>query len=103
MNSSGQKTGFSIAVMICVIIVAGVAVDWWDARQSHLAPKPAVVVVSEDATVKRLVDENERLKTDNALLNMQNDSLRKQLDELNQKPVEPVKGEVVKGDKPVGD
>lgn len=87
-------------MMICVIIVAGIAVDWWDARQSHMASKPALEVVSGDATVKRLVDENERLKTDIALLNMQNDSLRKQIDELNQKPVEPPKVEVVKGDKP---
>ena len=103
MNSSGQKTGFSIAVMIGVIIMAGIAVDWWDARQSHLTPKPAFETVADDAAVKRLVEENERLKTDNALLNMQNDALRKQIEEFGRKPAAVPKQEVVQGDKPVGD
>ena len=102
MKSSGQKAGFSIAVMIGVIIAAGIGVDWWDAHQSRLLPMPPDAVATEDVSMKRLVDENERLKTDNALLNMQNDSLRKQIEELNQKPAESPKMDVVKGDKPDG-
>ena len=103
MKSSGEKTGFSIAVMIGVIIAAGIGVDWWDAHQSRSLPAPPEAVATEDVAMKRLVDENERLKTDNALLNMQNDSLRKQIEELNQKPAEPPKLDVVKGDRPDGD
>ena len=104
MNSSGQKTGFSIAVMIGVIIIAGVAVDLWDARQSHLVPKSPAEAVHDD-TVKRLMDEVATLKTDISLLRMQNDellrkqndSLRNQIEELNQKLVDPAKLDVVKG------
>jgi hypothetical protein len=103
MNSSGQKTGFSIAVMIAVIIAAGIAVDLWDARQSHLAPKPVLETATDDPAVKRLVEENERLKTDNALLNMQNDALRKQIEEFSRKPAASPKSEIVQGDKTVGD
>ena len=100
MQSSGQKAGFSIAMMIGVIIAAGIGVDWWDANHAHPLPKPGEVLQADDEAMRRLVDENERLKTDNALLNMQNDALRKQIDEMNQKPpdvtkipVEPVIGE----------
>ena len=100
MKSSGQKAGFSIAMMIGVIIAAGIGVDWWDANHARPLPKPGEVLQADDEVVKRLVDENERLKTDNALLNMQNDVLRKQIEEINRKlpdvtkiPVEPVIGE----------
>ena len=103
MKSSGQKAGFSIALMIGVIIAAGIAVDMWDAHQSRLISKPLEGLVTEDAALKGLVEEVERLKTVNVLLNMQNDALRKQIEELNQKPVESGKPHVVKGDKPVGD
>ena len=103
MKSSSQKSGFSIAVMIGVIITAGVGVDWWDAHQSRKLGKPVETVQTDDAGMKRLTEENERLKTDNALLNIQNDALRKQVEELTQKPVEPPKVDVVKGEKPPDD
>ena len=103
MKSSGQKTGFSIAVMISVIIAAGIGVDWWDAHQSRKLGKTVETVQTDESGMKRLVDENERLKTDVALLNMQLDSLRKQIEELSQRPVESPKVEVVKGEKPPGD
>lgn len=103
MKSSGQKAGFSIAVMIGVIIAAGIAVDMWDAHQSRLISKPLEGLVTEDAALKGLVEEVERLKSANVLLNMQNDALRKQIEELNQKPVESGKPHVVKGDKPIAD
>ena len=104
MKSSSQKAGFSIAVMIGVIIAAGIAVDMWDAHQSRsLSKSPVEGLATDDAALKGLVEEVERLKTVNVLLNMQNDALRKQIEELNQKPVESGKPHVVKGDKPVGD
>ena len=107
MKSSGQKAGFSIAMMIGVIIAAGIGVDWWDANHARPLPKPAEVLQADDGAMKRLVDENERLKTDNALLNMQNDALRKQIEELNQKPADApktvVEPEIVEGRKVLGD
>ena len=103
MKSSGQKTGFSIAVMIGVIIAAGITVDWWDARQSRLLPRTPDTVATDDAVLQRLSDENERLKTENALLNIQNDALRKKAEELARKPAELSKENVVEGEKPLGD
>ena len=103
MKSSGQKTGFTISLMIGVIIAAGIGVDLWDAHQSRKLGKPVEIVQTDEAGIRRLVEENERLKTDVALLNMQNDALRKQVEELNQKSVDMPKVEVVKGDKPAGD
>ena len=103
MKSSGQKAGFSIAVMIGVIIAAGIGVDMWDAHQSRSLTRPVELLGTDDAALKGLVEEIERLKTVNVLLNMQNDALRKQIEELNQRPVEPGKPDVVKRDRPVGD
>ena len=103
MNSSAQKTGFSIAVMIGVIITAGVGVDWWDAQQSRKLGKPVEVVETDDGGMKRLTEENERLKTEKALLNIQNDDLRKQVEELGQKQIAVPKAEVVTGGTPDGD
>ena len=89
--------------MIGVIIVAGIAVDWWDAHQTKPLSKPAEVLAPNDVMVQRLVEENERLKTDNALLNMKNDALRKQIDELGQRPADAApKADVVKEERPVG-
>ena len=88
MKSSGQKAGFSIAMMIGVIIAAGFGVDWWDAHHARPLPKPGEVLQGDDGAMKRLADENERLKTENALLNMQNDALRKQIEESNPKPAD---------------
>ena len=103
MKSSSQKTGFSIAVMIGVIITAGVSVDWWDAHQSRKLGKPVETVETDDVGMKRLAEDNERLKTDNALLNIQNDALRKQVEELSQKQIDLPKVDVVKGEKPPED
>ena len=103
MKSSGQKTGFSIAVMIGVIIAAGIGVDLWDARQSRKLAKPVEAVQTDEAGMKRLLEENDRLKTEIALLNIQTDALRKEIEVLNQKPVEVPKVEVVKGEKPPGE
>lgn len=103
MTNSGQKTGFSIAVMISVIIAAGVGVDWWDAHQSRKAGKPAEVVVTDQSGMKMLMEENERLKTENALLNIKNDGLRKQLEQLAQKPLDLGKPTEVTDNKPAGD
>ena len=103
MKSSGQKTGFSIAVMIGVIITAGVSVDWWDAHQSRKLGKPVETVETDDVGMKRLTEENERLKTDNALLNIQNDDLRKQVEALGPKQLELPKVDVVEGEKPPED
>ena len=99
MKSSSQKTGFSIAVMIGVIITAGVGVDWWDAHQSRKLGKPVEIVEMDAAGMKRLVEENERLKTENALLNIQNDALRKQVEELSQKPIDLPTVDIVEGEK----
>ena len=103
MKSSGQKPGFSIAVMIGVIITAGVSVDWWDAHQSRKLGKPVETVETDDVGMKRLTEENERLKTDNALLNLQNDDLRKQVEASGQKQIELPKVDVVEGEKPPED
>ena len=100
MKSSGQKAGFSIVVMIVVIVAAGVGVDWWDAHRGGPLPKPAGAVQGDDEIVKRLVEENERLKTENALLSLKNDDLNKQIEELKPKTAaepgqtEPDKGRV---------
>ena len=103
MKSSGQKTGFSIAVMIAVIIAAGVSVDWWDAYQSRKLGKTVEAVQTDEVGMKKLMEENERLKTDNALLNIKNDALRKQIEELSEKPEPLPNVEVVKEDKPRSD
>lgn len=103
MKSSGQKAGFSIAVMIGVIIAAGIGVDMWDAHQSRSLARPVELSGMDDAALKGLVEEVERLKTVNVLLNMQNDALRKQIEELNKKPVEGRRPDVVTGDRPGGD
>ena len=97
MKSSGQKTGFSIAVMIGVIIAAGIGVDWWDAHQSRKLGVPVEAVPVDEAGMKKLSGENERLKTENALLNIQNDTLRRQVEELNRKPAELPKVDIVEG------
>lgn len=68
--------------------MAGIGVDWWDAHNARALPRPGEVLRADDEAVKRLVEENERLKTDKALLNMQNDALRKQIEELSRKPAE---------------
>ena len=86
MKSSGQKAGFAIVVMIVVIVAAGIGVDWWDAHRGGPLPERAEAVEGE--TAKRLADENERLKTDNALLNLKIDELHKQLEELRLKPAD---------------
>lgn len=89
--------------MIGVIILAGITVDWWDAHQIKPLPKPAETLTQSDVIVQRLVEENERLKTENALLNMKNDALRKQVDELGQRPADAVpKADVVKEERPAG-
>ena len=88
MKSSGQKAGFAIVAMIVVIVSAGIGVDWWDAHQGRPLPQPADVLRAGDEAVKRLTEENERLKTDNALLSLKNDELHKQIDEQKQKPVD---------------
>ena len=94
-------------MMIGVIIAAGVGVDWWDATHGRPLPKPAEVTQAEDEGVKRLGEEIERLKTDNALLNIQNDALQKQIDEMNQKPPDAPKTveepAIVEGQKALGD
>ena len=102
MKSSGQKTGYSIAVMIGIIIAAGIGVDWWDAHQSRKLGTPVEAMQADEAGMKMLVEENARLKTDNALLNIQNDTLRKQIEEANKNSVEVPKVDVVKDDKPHG-
>jgi hypothetical protein len=84
MKSSGQKAGSAIAAMIIVIVAAGIGVDWWDAHHGRPLPNPGELSKAEDETLRRLLDDIERLKTDNALLNLQNDALRKQIDELKQ-------------------
>lgn len=89
--------------MIGVIIAAGIGVDLWDARQSRKPVKTAEIIQADEEGKKRLVEENERLKTENALLNMRNDALRKQVEELTQKPLDPPQVEVVKDEKPPGD
>ena len=88
MKSSGQKAGFAIAAMIVVIVSAGIGVDWWDAHHGGPLPNPGELMPAGDEAVKRLTDENERLKTENALLSLKNDELHKQIEELKQKPVE---------------
>ncbi len=85
MKSSGQKAGFAIAVMIVVIVAAGIGVDWWDAHRGVPLPERAGATEVDGETVKRLEDENERLKTDNALLNLKIDELHKQIEDLKQK------------------
>ena len=89
--------------MIGVIIAAGIGVDLWDAHQSQKLGKPPEEIGTDEAGTKRLTEENERLKTENALLNMRNDALRKQLEDLNQEAAEVPKVEVVKGEKLSGE
>ena len=68
--------------MIVVIVAAGIGVDWWDAKHGRALPVPGKVESADGEAMKRLTEEVERLRTDNALLNMQNDALRKQVDEF---------------------
>ena len=88
MKSSGQKAGFAIAVMIVVIVAAGIGVDWWDAHRGVPLPERVGATEVDGEAVKRIADENARLKTDNALLNLKIDELHKQIEELRQKPPE---------------
>ena len=88
MKSSGQKAGFSIVLMIVVIVAAGVGVDWWDAHRGGQIPNPAVALEADGETARRLAAENERLKTENALLTLKNDELTKQIEDPKPKPAE---------------
>lgn len=72
--------------MIGVIIAAGIGVDLWDAQQSRKLGTPPEELRTDEADAQWFRQENERLKTENTLLNMRNDALRKQLEELNQSP-----------------
>ena len=74
--------------MIAVIVAAGIGVDWWDAKHGKALPVPGAVVSADGEAMKRLTEEVERLRTDIALLNMQNDALRKQIDEFKQPPAD---------------
>ena len=74
--------------MIIVIVAAGIGVDWWDAKHGRPLPVPGEVVSADGEAMKRLTEEVERLRTDNALLNMQNDALRKQIEEFRQPTVD---------------
>ena len=56
MKSSAQKTGYSIAVMIGIIIAAGIGVDWWDAHQSRKLGTPVEAMLADEAALTSPVD-----------------------------------------------
>jgi hypothetical protein len=92
MDPSAKKITFTISAMIVIVIAAGIGVDLWDAHQMNNLAKTGGIIspgggvpLSAD---QRLVEENMRLKTENAMLLMEIEALKKRSVELKSGPPE---------------
>ena len=93
MENSAQKAGFAIAAMIAVIVAVGISVDLWDAHQLRKAENGSAPndPAAEASVERRLTEEINLLKSENQLLNMRIDELKKQLQAAEKKELEPLK------------